>query len=247
MREMQKLCIMQSRMSYPAIRRNELIPMNHPDPRRRYILAAAQLIKELGEENVSARKIAAVLGTAPSAIYRHFQTLDELMAYAAISYRYDTYAEMDRIAVDASNAFEMYEKTEREFARFAFARPKLLDCLVFGAYSQNMSELMANYRMIFPEAVDEKKLYSAAVLNGQDFEKGNMRLLQMCRDDGSLQADDATAHALNGVLVHMFKGFLKTALDHPEMEVETLVSRYMNCFIFVLQPYARKNTNYIQQ
>ena len=117
--------------------------MNHPDPRRRYILAAAQLIKELGEENVSARKIAAVLGTAPSAIYRHFQTLDELMAYAAISYRYDTYAEMDRIAVDASNAFEMYEKTEREFARFAFARPKLLDCLVFGAYSQNMSELMA--------------------------------------------------------------------------------------------------------
>lgn len=217
--------------------------MNHPDPRRRYILAAAQLIKECGEENVSARKIAAVLGTAPSAIYRHFQTLDELMAYAAINYRYETYAEMDRIADDASNALEMYIKTEHEFARFAFARPRLLDCMVFGAYSQNMSGLMQNYRSIFPDAVDEKRLYTAAVLNGEDFEKGNMRLLQMCREDGSMQIGEGEAQALNGVLVHMFKGFLKTALDHPEMDVEALVSRYMSCFTFVLLPYTGKNTN----
>ena len=219
--------------------RNELIQMNNPDPRRRYILAAAQLIREGGDENVSARKIAAILGTAPSAIYRHFQTLDELMAYAAINYRYDTYAEMDRIADDASTAFEMYVKTECEFAHFAFTRPKLLDCMVFGAYSQNMTELMKNYKQIFPEALDEKRLYSAAVLNGKDFEKGNMRLMQMCRDDGSLVIDDECAEVLNRVLVHTFKGFLKTALDHPEMDVEMLVSRYMGCFTFILEPYAR--------
>lgn len=221
--------------------------MNHPDPRRRYILAAAQLIKECGEENVSARRIAAVTGTAPSAIYRHFQTLEELMAYAAIYYRYATYAEMDRIAVDASNAFEMYEKTEREFARFSFARPKLLDCMIFGAYSQNMSELMENYRSIFPEAVDEKRLYTAAVLNGEDFEQGNLRLLQMCREDGSLQMDEKELHGVNSVLVHTFKGFLKTALDQPDADVEALVSRYMDCFAFILHPYACKNTNDVQQ
>lgn len=217
--------------------------MNHPDPRRRYILAAAQLIRECGEENVSARRIAAVLGTAPSAIYRHFQTLEELLAYAAINYRYDTYAEMDRIAGDASNAFEMYEKTEREFARFAFARPRLLDCMVFGAYSLNMAELMQNYRSIFPEAVDENRLYTAAVLNGEDFESGNLRLLQMCREDGSLHIGEEHLQALNGVLVHMFKGFLKTALDQPETDVEALVSRYIDCFTFVLQPYNGKYTN----
>lgn len=216
-----------------------MIPVSRPDPRRKYILAAAQLIKESGEENVSARKIAVLLGTAPSAIYRHFQTLDELMAYAAISYRYETYAEIDRIADDASNAFEMYAKTEREFARFAFARPKLLDCLVFGAYSQNMTELMSNYRAIFPDAADEKRLYTAAVLNGEDFEAGNMRLLQMCRKDGSLQIDDEHIQTLNHILVHMFKGFLKTALEQPEPNVEELVSRYMSCFMCVLQPYTR--------
>lgn len=217
--------------------------MNRTDPRRKYILAAAQLIKEQGEENVSARKIAAVLGTAPSAIYRHFQTLEELMAYAAINYRYETYAEMDRIAGDASTAFEMYEKTEREFARFAFARPRLLDCMVFGAYSMNMAELMENYRSIFPEAVDENRLYTAAVLNGEDFESGNLRLLRMCREDGSLHVDEEQLPALNGVLVHMFKGFLKTVLDQPETDVESLVSRYMDCFSFVLQPYTGKNAN----
>ena len=64
--------------------RNGLIWMASRDPRRKYILAAAQLIKENGEENVSARKIATILGTAPSAIYRHFATLDELMAYVFI-------------------------------------------------------------------------------------------------------------------------------------------------------------------
>ena len=217
--------------------------MKRTDPRRKYILAAAQLIKEQGEENVSARKIAAVLGTAPSAIYRHFQTLEELMAYAAINYRYETYAEMDRIAGDASTAFEMYEKTEREFARFAFARPRLLDCMVFGAYSLNMAELMENYRSIFPEAVDENRLYTAAVLNGEDFESGNLRLLRMCREDGSLHVNEEQLPTLNGVLVHMFKGFLKTVLDQPETDVESLVSRYMDCFSFVLQPYTGKNAN----
>ena len=213
--------------------------MNPPDIRRKYILAAAKLIKETGEENVSARKIAAVLGTAPSAIYRHFQTLDELMAYAAINYRYDTYAEIDRIADDASSAFDMYKKTEKEFARFAFSRPRLLDCMVFGAYSQNMTELMRNYRSIFPDAVDEKRLYTAAVLNGEDFEENNLHLLEMCRKDGSLQIEDTELPILNRTLVHLFKGFLKTALDQPEANVETLVSHYMSCFLYILQPYAR--------
>lgn len=209
------------------------------DPRRKYILAAAQLIKENGEENVSARKIATILGTAPSAIYRHFATLDELMAYAAISYRYETYAEMDRIADDAGCAFEMYVRTETEFARFAFARPKLLDCMVFGAYSKNMYELMQTYREIFPEAVDEKRLYTTAVLNGEDFEQGNLRLLQLCCADGSLNIAADELARVNDVLVHVFKGFLKEALDRAETDLETLVGRYIDCFLFVLQPYTK--------
>jgi len=211
--------------------------MHSQDPRRKYILAAAQLIKENGEENVSARKIATILGTAPSAIYRHFATLDELMAYAAICYRYDTYAEMDRIADDACSAFDMYVRTETEFARFAFARPKLLDCMVFGAYSQNMDELMRTYKEIFPEAVDEKRLYTTVVLSGEDFEKGNLRLLQLCCADGSLKIAPDDLSRVNDVLVHVFKGFLKEALDRTGTGLEELVSRYIACFSFVLEPY----------
>lgn len=217
--------------------------MNYIDPRRKYIEAAAKLIEEYGDENVSARKLAAVLGTAPSAIYRHFKTLDELMVYAAIHYRYDTYAEMDRIADDAGNAFEMYVNTEREFARYAFAHPRMLDSMVFGACSRQMDNIIHVYRKIFPEAADERRLYTAFVLNGEDFERGNMRLLQMCCADGSLQIDPEEAPMVNSVIVHVFKGFLKTALDNPDMESEPLVSRYIDCFLHVLKPYLLKNTN----
>lgn len=99
----------QSHGIIPKEQRNELIPMVHTDPRRKYIEAAAQLIRECGEENVSARKLASVLGTASSTIHRHFKTLDELIVYAAIHYRYDTYAEIDRIAVFVCTCVEMYK------------------------------------------------------------------------------------------------------------------------------------------
>lgn len=214
--------------------------MNYTDPRRKYIEAAAKLIEECGEENVSARKLASVLGTAPSAIYRHFKTLDELMVYAAIHYRYDTYAEMDRIADDASNAFDMYVNTEREFARFAFTRPRMLDSMVFGACSRQMDSIMRIYQEIFPEAAGEKRLYTAAVLNGEDFESGNLRLLQMCCNDGSLQIAPEEMELVNSVIVQMFKGFLKTVLDNPDMEPEMLISRYIDCFMHVLKPYLGK-------
>lgn len=217
--------------------------MSRKDPRQKYILAAAQLIREQGEECVSARKIAALLGTSPSAMYRHFQTIEELMVYASICYRYETYAEMDRIADDAGSALEMYVNTEIEFARFAFTRPRLLDGLVFGVYSRHMGSMMETYRRIFPDAADEKRLYTAAVLNGEDFEAGNKRLLELCRADGSLCIPQEEVDMLNGMLVYMFKGFLKTALDEPDQDPETLVRRYIRHFQHLLRRYMPENTN----
>ena len=217
--------------------------MNYTDPRRKYIEAAANLIEEYGEENVSARKLAALLGTAPSAIYRHFKTLDELMVYASIRYRYDTYAAIDRIADDSSNAYEMYVNTEREFARFAFSHPHILDSMVFGACSRQMDNIMKCYQEIFPEAVDETRLYSAVLLNGEDFEIGNLRLLRMCCADGSLKINPDIIEWVNCIIVHTFKGFLKTALDNPDMDEEHLISRYLHCFTHILSPYCTENTN----
>lgn len=215
--------------------------MKNEDPRKRYIEAAAQIIQQQGMKGVSARKIAALTGTVPSALYRHFENVEELAMYAAMRYQLDAYDELDRIAEKAETALDMYVRTERSFARFAFLNPVLFDSLEFGKSSDKLGTILQEYRAIFPEESGANNLYTSHIINSRSFESGNMDLLRLCIADGSLQVPEQLLEELNLILVNLFKGFFKTVLDHPKTDVEAQVDKYIRCFVSILEMYCQKN------
>lgn len=211
--------------------------MNQEDSRRRYIEAAAQLIQENGIEGVSARKVAARAGTVGSALYKHFENVEELTVYASLRFQEAAYDGLDAIAAEAANALDMYIRTEHFFARFAFQNPVLFNNLIFGRYRDRLADIARDYYLIFPSGVEQKWRYTDSIVRGRSFEEGNLRLLQMCVEDGSLCVDETALAALNETIVMLFKGFLKTMLDAPAQDPQALAQRYMTCFELLLKGY----------
>lgn len=215
--------------------------MKKDNPRKRYIEAAAQIIQEQGIEAVSARKVAAATQTVGSALYKHFKNVEELIVYASLRYQEDSYEALNLIADQPGTALDMYLKTERFFAQFAFSNPTLFNNLMFGTYSSHIAEISRDYYEMFPSRRPEKWRYTTAIISGSTFEEGNLRLLSMCMADGSLSIPEQELDTLNDTLVNLFNGFLKTMIERPETPSNQLVDQYVRCFEFILEKYRRES------
>lgn len=178
------------------------------NPKRKYIEAAYELMRDSGVENVTIRKVAARLGCSAPAIYKHFGDLDELLDVASIRFLRD-YAEDARLLSQVDlNPLELNLQLWECLAFYSFNNAPVAERLFFSEQRtpEYGEHLVSTYYECFPEELEHLKGFMRDMLATTDIRERNGILLGRAVDAGMLAREAAEILRDNDVL--LFRGIL---------------------------------------
>lgn len=104
------------------------------------------------------RDLAKKSGCAPSSIYQHFSSLDELIAVASIKFLDEYTFAYSKMLNESKDLIDSYLQGWELFCKFAFGRPDIFYRLFWDLNTLDLEEAMAKYYAIFP--LNPPKVYS---------------------------------------------------------------------------------------
>lgn len=129
------------------------------ETKRQLVGLVYNMLRERDASTVTARVVAAAQGCSAAAIYRHFESLEELISVASVRFLHP-YMEEYSLLMDSDMPYlEMYVEGWELFNRYAFERPDLYYRLFWGEENRNLGDAVQGYYELFPF---EASLKSAA-------------------------------------------------------------------------------------
>lgn len=96
------------------------------------------------------RDVAKKSGCAPSSIYQHFSSLDELIAVASVKFFDEYSAEYSKMFDEHRDLIDSYLRGWELFCEFAFGRPDIYYHLFWDLDANDLEEAIGKYYSIFP-------------------------------------------------------------------------------------------------
>lgn len=179
--------------------------------KKMFIQAAYGILTADGIEAVSLRRVALALGCNTATLYRYFDSLDELLAYASLGTLQDYLAEVHQRTQACTNSLQQHFEIWDCFAKYAFQSPDIFNNLFFGRYSRRLDSIIQEYYTLFPAALQGMDENLARAFRSGNFNHRDYLLISRAVQDGFLKAQDAKL--LNAVSINLYKGYLKGVLD----------------------------------
>ncbi|MDJ0840009.1 MAG: TetR/AcrR family transcriptional regulator [Acidobacteriota bacterium] len=189
--------------------------------RLQILKAARKLLVKDGVQNVSMRKIAAVIGYTATSIYYHFKNKDELI-HALIDEGHEIMVtQLNQIQEDLpadTDPVKRIEANMRGFVKFGLENPEYYE-IMYMMHSQEVADLADERPGIAPKSVDlgielYKKAYEAGLVRERDAEMtsasvaamlhGYISMALLHRLDSRLDADKV----LDDVIDCIMRGIL---------------------------------------
>jgi len=177
-----------------------------------FITAADEIIKEIGIENTTVRKIAKKAGYNSSTIYNYFNDLDHLIFFTKITHLEEYTERLYKEISDDIHPLEQFIKIWRIFSEEAFKNPNDYYDLFFSKYSFELSESLTLYYEIYPDRLNTKNDRLKAMLNEKDIYKRNMTLMDDCIASGCF-INKRDAKKINELMILTFRGLLNKYLE----------------------------------
>lgn len=168
-------------------KKNKII--RHKRTMRYFIDAAADIVAQEGVTAVTIRKTADRAGYSSASIYKYFENIDQLVAFAAIS---SLKAFMDDLAVistQAHNPLERYVRTIFHSSRHAFQNPKMYRAIFIDRVIEP-EEAFEQYYSTFPEERVELPRDLYETFFAHDFHVRTHVLLEQCAVAGFINSED---------------------------------------------------------
>ena len=118
-----------------------------------YIEAAYNLMKTEGIEKISIRKIAKVLDCSSAALYKHFDSLDQLILYASIRFLLPYIKDLNKKLNSDHDALTKHFIVWDAFAFHSFNNIKVFNHMFFSQYSENFNHIVSHYYSMFEAEV----------------------------------------------------------------------------------------------
>ncbi len=104
------------------------------------------------------RDVAKKSGCAPSSIYQHFSSLDELIAVASVKFLDEYTFAYSKMLNESEDLIDSYLQGWELFCKFAFGRPDIFYHLFWDLNTFDLEEAMSKYYAVFP--LNPPKAYS---------------------------------------------------------------------------------------
>ena len=162
---------------------------NGSDIKRQNVEAAYALLCEVGMEGASAREIARRMGTTAPAVYRHFKSLDHLLALASVRFLMPYYENLEALAPTCANSLDVNIQGWECFAYYAFQNVAVFENLFFGNHSDGMDPINEYYEL-FPEEKAQIKDYLTQPTSSVDMRERDLYMLNRAVGEGYIRSED---------------------------------------------------------
>lgn len=179
--------------------------------RRDYIVKAHAIIREEGLEAVSIRRIAKELGCSSASLYRHFESLSELLYYAELRTLTGYITSLNEAEKNWNNMWEVYVGIWDCYSREAFLHPEAYNLLFFQYNNVKLQQSINEYYDMFPEDIKDTNKFFLRMLVTSDFMARDFEMCKECIVTGAITYENAVQ--LNRIVCLLFKGYFKTILD----------------------------------
>lgn len=199
------------------------------------------ILKSEGMENLKIRRIALEAGCTSTVIYKHFEDLDHLIAFASIRFLKEYIQDFQLIRGDTSlNVLDMNLRLWECFAGYAFREPEIFELLFWGKYKEQLGNMIFEYFQLFQTEMGDFDGLSASVMFNNDMREREYIMQRRAAATGYLDfgdiamLSDLTSFLFHGMLLE-YKGHYKEAGMAQEG-----ATRFMRILTAVMHKYRLK-------
>ncbi len=197
------------------------------ETRKKFILITYQKLCSEDASSLTVRSLAKELGCSAAALYKHFDSLEYLIAVASIRFL-DEYMRQYANLLDSDKEFlEIYIQGWELFDHYAFARPDIYYRLFWGEDNSIFGPAFQDYFELFPFKGSEK--YTAhyyTLLFNENLQERDYMMLRRLENMGYLNSDNALFLSYTNPLIA--RGLIqdaRTADDEKRNQLRQLCDR----------------------
>ena len=185
------------------------------------------LIWENGIEGITIRKISNRVSLSSAALYRHFENLNQLLAYACIKFLEPCIDDYKLIELTTDDPLEISTQMWKVLANKSFYTPQIFSALFLSPYRTQLPEIIQDYYCIFDQDVFnvEEVLHYMKII-AQIFFQNKQYLSQhspIYSNDEINILSDLTFFSYSGMLA------ILAQKEYPVAEVENMLEKFDNC------------------
>lgn len=212
--------------------------MKSRQTKKRFIDAASEIISKDGANALTVRRISKELNCNSANTYYYFEDLDELMAYASIEPFVDYLLEVSRRYDESGNGLEAYCAGWEVFIRESAEKPLLFEVLVYGKYSANLGQIMAEYYELYPERLLRMTPAIMKNITNKKFcGRSDRMIINRCVEEGYFSAEDSSI--LGETLKYVHIGLLQE-LMRGDITTEAYTERFFAIFNKLIALFRKK-------
>ena len=185
------------------------------ETKRQLVECVYTMLCESNASSITARVVAQAQGCSAAALYRHFDSLEELISVASVRFLHP-YMEDYSALIDSDQPFlEIYLKGWELFNSYAFDRPDVYYRLFWGEENHNLGDAVQEYYQLFPfEASLKSAAYFYTLMFDENMVERDFLMLHRASNMGLMTEADAHYFSYTNVLIT--RGMLYDAMTADE-------------------------------
>ena len=120
------------------------------ETKQKFIMLAHKKLQEQSVTDLTVRDLSKECGYSPAALYRHFGSLEDLIAVSSVRFLETYIADYTMLVDENDNFLTIYLKGWTLFNHHAFERPDIYYGLFWGDYNGKFANAIVEYYELFP-------------------------------------------------------------------------------------------------
>lgn len=157
------------------------------------IETARDMIEEMGAENIRVRDLAKRVNCSAPAVYKHFESFDDLLIMASLRFLQPYIKELNKNLNETQDLIEAIINSWKIFNKYAFAYPYIFLALFWNKDSESLESALFDYFELYPlerVASDDAALFYFSLCSG-NIEERDYVWLRHIATKGLMKQEDA--------------------------------------------------------
>jgi AcrR family transcriptional regulator len=176
-----------------------------------YINVTYNIIVDEGIEAVSIRYLAQKLGCSSASLYRHFDSVEQLIAYTSLRFLRPYIAEIIPLFNSESYNLESYYCCWNIFLKYSFESPQVFHYAFFNKYRDMLAHAIDRYYQEISNDVATIEPSLRPMLNIDSIFFRDRLMLEHCVD--RMKVSQAEIEMTSNILIYIYRGMMSILLE----------------------------------
>lgn len=190
----------------------------------KFIMSAYAHLESRDDDTLTVRALAAENGYSVAALYKHFESLEYLLAVASIKFIGEYLDEYAKLLDGSKSPLQVYAEGWEVFIECAFERPDIFHRLFWELDPEELEHAFIDFYRVFPPADPHINAIQFSVLiTNDDMCARDRKLLDQLVMRGDMDAETARFLSMSSELI--VAGLLRRAIGATDREIDELKRR----------------------